>query len=369
MSLINCPECGRDVSDMANVCIHCGFPLKKEDATTKTDTINSLKKVVIQSNTSNKLVAIRVVRQVTGLGLAGAKALVESTNPVVVNNVDLNRANAVANQFIREGISAQVVNADETLTSIEIKGGTSDGHINAEKTSYTMNVPQKNKSIGRGIKKGLTISALVFVGIFIIIIALALLLPENTQTNDKVINLLMKECEISQAEAEQIKKDLQDVGIEDLTKLTEFEGAQVESMKSFKYSSSTVSGTLILENNKTNYIGSGDIVLFDVDKGGAIDNVSRYYITEDEKNNFIYSTEEYIKQCLRSPSTAEFPNWYSENWRVTRKDNIVTVSSYVDAQNAFGAVVRNNFIVQYDYSTKLSTYCEIDDQIIYDSSK
>ena len=72
---------------------------------------------------------------------------------------------------------------------------------------------------------------------------------------------------------------------------------------------------------------------------------------------------------MRSPSTAEFPNWYSENWRVTRKDNIVTVSSYVDAQNAFGAVVRNNFIVQYDYSTKLSTYCQIDDQIIYDSSK
>lgn len=27
MALINCPECGREVSDKAEHCIHCGFPL------------------------------------------------------------------------------------------------------------------------------------------------------------------------------------------------------------------------------------------------------------------------------------------------------------------------------------------------------
>ncbi len=27
MALINCPECGKEVSDKANVCIHCGYPL------------------------------------------------------------------------------------------------------------------------------------------------------------------------------------------------------------------------------------------------------------------------------------------------------------------------------------------------------
>jgi hypothetical protein len=30
MALINCPECGREVSDTASVCIHCGFKLKEE---------------------------------------------------------------------------------------------------------------------------------------------------------------------------------------------------------------------------------------------------------------------------------------------------------------------------------------------------
>lgn len=27
MALIKCPECGRDVSDKAAVCIHCGYPI------------------------------------------------------------------------------------------------------------------------------------------------------------------------------------------------------------------------------------------------------------------------------------------------------------------------------------------------------
>lgn len=29
MALINCPECGREVSDQAKACIHCGYPLEK----------------------------------------------------------------------------------------------------------------------------------------------------------------------------------------------------------------------------------------------------------------------------------------------------------------------------------------------------
>ena len=29
MALIKCTECGKDVSDKAEVCIHCGYPIKK----------------------------------------------------------------------------------------------------------------------------------------------------------------------------------------------------------------------------------------------------------------------------------------------------------------------------------------------------
>ncbi len=28
MALIKCPECGKEISDKAPACIHCGFPLE-----------------------------------------------------------------------------------------------------------------------------------------------------------------------------------------------------------------------------------------------------------------------------------------------------------------------------------------------------
>ena len=31
MALIRCPECGREVSDLAAACIHCGYPLRAAD--------------------------------------------------------------------------------------------------------------------------------------------------------------------------------------------------------------------------------------------------------------------------------------------------------------------------------------------------
>ena len=30
MALIKCPECSKEVSDIADACVHCGYPLKKE---------------------------------------------------------------------------------------------------------------------------------------------------------------------------------------------------------------------------------------------------------------------------------------------------------------------------------------------------
>lgn len=31
MALIKCPECGKEISDTCDVCIHCGYKFKKEN--------------------------------------------------------------------------------------------------------------------------------------------------------------------------------------------------------------------------------------------------------------------------------------------------------------------------------------------------
>ncbi len=32
MALINCPECGKEISDSAKVCIHCGYKMRKKES-------------------------------------------------------------------------------------------------------------------------------------------------------------------------------------------------------------------------------------------------------------------------------------------------------------------------------------------------
>jgi hypothetical protein len=55
-----------------------------------------------------------------------------------------------------------------------------------------------------------------------------------------------------------------------------------------------------------------------------------------------------VKSRLRAPSTAEFP-WYSGDY-VRRFGNCrFVVNSHVDAQNGFGAMIRNRFTVELDY--------------------
>lgn len=52
MSLINCPECGKEISDKSSQCIHCGYPLSNHSANTKD--IPTLKEDIL------KLVTARV---------------------------------------------------------------------------------------------------------------------------------------------------------------------------------------------------------------------------------------------------------------------------------------------------------------------
>lgn len=56
-----------------------------------------------------------------------------------------------------------------------------------------------------------------------------------------------------------------------------------------------------------------------------------------------------VKDKLKSPSTAEFPN--SKTANIQRgADNIWIVSSYVDSQNSFGAMLRSNWVIRLQFT-------------------
>ena len=37
MSLVKCPECGKEISDKSNTCIHCGYPIEQDIIQNKYD--------------------------------------------------------------------------------------------------------------------------------------------------------------------------------------------------------------------------------------------------------------------------------------------------------------------------------------------
>lgn len=66
-----------------------------------------------------------------------------------------------------------------------------------------------------------------------------------------------------------------------------------------------------------------------------------------------YNCQEKVTERLRSPSTAKFPMFSSADVKARQhNDSTYVVLAWVDAQNAFGATVRNTFLCEITYGAK-----------------
>lgn len=183
----------------------------------------------------------------------------------------------------------------------------------------------------------------------------------EAKANQKNIDALMKATTLNQAEAEQVFSDLKSVGLSSITKCTAAVGTGVDNLQSFNAEADSHTILLTIKNRKTYYIGYGGTALFDVSKGGVLNQIKDLTLTPEEITRFISAAQYYVKQCLKSPTSAEFPGqvWSLDQWSVGRYKNIVEVSSYVDSQNSFGTMIRDKFTVQIDYNTSKCTYLSI----------
>ena len=94
-------------------------------------------------------------------------------------------------------------------------------------------------------------------------------------------------------------------------------------------------------------------------KDGEIkDNIKDYVLTSSQRAQYQNRAEELVKSMLISPATAKFPS--SNQWNIGINKGIVFMQSFVDSQNAFGAVIRNNFKIKYDTKTATITSLIID---------
>jgi len=62
---------------------------------------------------------------------------------------------------------------------------------------------------------------------------------------------------------------------------------------------------------------------------------------------------EYVKQSLKAPRTAKFPGMFEETYTsatISLGGNSFRVRSWVDAENSFGALIRNNYVCKVTYT-------------------
>ncbi len=65
--------------------------------------------------------------------------------------------------------------------------------------------------------------------------------------------------------------------------------------------------------------------------------------------------ENLVLKQLKAPSTAKFQSYSSENVTALGNNKYI-VKGYVDAQNGFGAMIRNNFEVEVEFSKDSGTW-------------
>ncbi len=118
MALIQCPECGGKVSDKADVCIHCGYPLKavsddraQGEASESPAEPSSYDVWLVSTTDKSRIPAIRVVREATGADLRTAKDAVEGAPVLVLDGVSAEASEELRGKFESVGAKAEIVPA------------------------------------------------------------------------------------------------------------------------------------------------------------------------------------------------------------------------------------------------------------------
>ena len=79
------------------------------------------------------------------------------------------------------------------------------------------------------------------------------------------------------------------------------------------------------------------------------DTMDNYFLSGEEASMLQIKCKKFVEQLLKAPKSAKFPN--ITEWAMSKNKNIVKIQSYVDAQNGFGAEIRNDFQITINTDT------------------
>jgi len=194
----------------------------------------------------------------------------------------------------------------------------------------------------KGCLIGCGVFALIFTIILIIVTIFAFKNPDELGATPE--GKLAKEMGITAEEAIPIFDALSLVGMEDYKKIEHDElldNAHSEGEKGYRIANDNISNVILYLNPDlaVYQIKYADHVLYENGAKQAI--IDDFILTNQQKSDIQFQSQEALKKVLKSPSTAKFPNILE--WYIEKVDGEIIVRSYVESENGFGAMIRSEF--------------------------
>jgi len=191
--------------------------------------------------------------------------------------------------------------------------------------------------------------------------------PTPTPTPPKAISLFMEKEGMTQEQAIEALRVLNSFGVEDISRL-DFDKVDVPGNWYFTDFQGFPDARIYISNDKLikkATDNSGDMYFYNFFKNGVEENVKDFILYDNEKESFKKASLEFVPLGLKAPSTAKFPDISDPSWKVARYGDYVQVESWVDAENSFSAMLRNDFLIQIDYTTKEMLFLSIEGKWVY----
>lgn len=200
-----------------------------------------------------------------------------------------------------------------------------------------------NKKNGKGKKLAIAFGCFFALYFILVLISQNTEKVESTKSQDQFTQLQ----EVTGATAEQEAAILEILNECGITKVQSIQSDELldnmneEGEKGYRLSANGINNIILyLKSDKTvNMIRYADNDLYA--NGAVVSKLSDYILTSEEQSRLLITCQNAVKSILKSPSTAKFPN--ITKWTFVKRDGQIIVRSYVDAQNSFGAELRNEF--------------------------
>lgn len=193
-------------------------------------------------------------------------------------------------------------------------------------------------------KKGCLITILIVMGFFALSIMMMVLYGPESANAPKDVSIIMQYTNSNKDQANKINEVLKQCDITNIKEIKHDEmldNAYSGNERGYRITNDLVNNIIMYlrSDNSVYVIKYADNAIYD--NNTVLSKLSDYAFTLDEKTKAQINSENMIKDFLKSPTTAKFPN--INEWSFYKDKEKTIISSYVDAQNSFGVKARQEF--------------------------